>query len=132
MKKDALIAILISITLGALAQIILKIGMTQYGQIGFGTGMILAVFHPLVFIGLTLYFISAMFWIIALSKTDVSYAYPFASLGYVIVALISWLFLNEQIKTLRIIGIAVIILGVYIVGKSTPGKTNKTKKQSKQ
>ncbi len=122
MKKDTLTAILLSTSIGALAQITLKIGMTQYGPIGLGLGMILAVFHPIVFTGLALYFISAMFWIIALSKTEVSYAYPFASLGYAIVALLGWLFLNEQIKLLRIIGITVIILGVYIVGKSTPRK----------
>jgi len=118
MKKDLVALILISTTLGALAQLLLKTGMNSYGPINFGIDMILAVFQPYVFIGLITYFISATSWIMVLSKAEVSYAYPFAALGYGIVALLGWAFLNETVSLLRIAGIGVIIFGVYIVGKS--------------
>jgi len=54
----------------------------------------------------------------ALSKIEVSYAYPFAALGYVVITFLSWLLLNEVITWLRIVGISVIITGVYVVSKS--------------
>ena len=92
--------------------------MNTYGSIGFGLDIILAAFQPLVFIGLLTYFLSSLIWITVLRKVDVSYAYPFASLGYVIVGLLGWLFLQEQISPIRIFGIGIIISGVYIVGKS--------------
>lgn len=126
MKKDLLALIIISSTLGAIAQLSLKTGMNAYGKISFGPDMISAVFQPLVFLGLTIYFLSSVTWILALSKADVSFVYPFASLGYVIVTILSGTILNEQISTLRIIGVSVIILGVYVVGK-----TSTTTKQRK-
>ncbi len=110
--------IITSVSMGAVAQILLKIGMNSVGQISIGLELINAVFNPYVFIGLITYFLSAMIWIMALSKTDVSYAYPFASLAYVIVTILGYLILNETINTTRIIGVSVIILGVYVVSKS--------------
>lgn len=117
MKKQ-LIMILISVSMGAVAQLLLKIGMTAYGSIGFGIEMIIAVFQPIVFLGVITYFLSSLFWITILRKADVSYAYPFASLGYGIVAVLGYLFLGEQISIYRVLGIGVIISGVYLVGKS--------------
>jgi drug/metabolite transporter (DMT)-like permease len=104
--------------LGAIAQLLFKVGMNAYGSIGFGLEMIMALFQPLVFLGALTYFLSSLLWITVLRKVDVSWAYPFASLGYAIVALLGWLFLQEQISLLRILGIGVIISGVYVVGKS--------------
>ena len=110
--------IITSVTLGAIAQVLLKIGMNQVGQISLGLEIINAVFNPYVFMGLLTYFLSSMIWIMALSQTEVSYAYPFASLSYVIVTILGYLILNETITTLRIIGVSIIILGVYVVSKS--------------
>jgi drug/metabolite transporter (DMT)-like permease len=117
MKKE-LGLILTSVFMGALAQLLLKTGMNAYGSIGFGIEIITALFQPFVFLGLLTYFLSSLFWIKVLRTVDVSYAYPFASLGYGIVALLGWLFLGEQINVFRVLGISVIISGVYLVGKS--------------
>ncbi len=109
--------ILISLTLGSFAQLSLKAGMSDFGSAE-GGKIILAVFHPLVLLGLVIYFLSSITWLIAISRTEVSYAYPFISLSYVLVALLGWAFLNESINLLRIVGISVIMAGVYIIGKS--------------
>ncbi len=118
MNKTVLALIITSVLLSVTAQLVLKTGMNAYGQINIGIDMILAVFHPLVLVGLITYFISAVLWIMALSKIEVSYAYPFAALGYVVITFLSWLLLNEVITWLRIVGISVIITGVYVVSKS--------------
>jgi len=118
MKKEVLGLILLSIIIGSIAQILLKTGMNNYGKITPGIDMILAVFHPLVFTGLLMYFISATFWIIVLSKVEVSFAYPFGAINYVIVGFLSWLLLNESLNSLRLLGIGIIISGVYIISKS--------------
>lgn len=131
MKKDLLILVLTSNFLGAIAQLSLKTGMKIYGQINFGPDMILAALQPYVFLGLLTYFLSAISWILALSKAEVSYVYPFASISYVMVTILSWLILNENIGLLRLLGVFVIITGVYFVGKSATSKEIKQEKKSK-
>ncbi len=118
MKNKVLPLILISLTLGSIAQLFLKVGMSNFGSISNALTAFIAVFEPFVFLGLIIYFLSSITWIIAISKTDISYAYPFISLSYVIVAILGWLFLNEKISFLRIIGISIIMIGVYIISKS--------------
>ena len=118
MKKNVFVMIIMSTLLSVTAQLILKTGMNDYGSISLGLDIIRAVFHPLVFVGLITYFFSAVLWIMVLSKVEVSYAYPFAALGYVIVTFLGWLLLNESVNALRIIGVIIIITGVYVVSKS--------------
>jgi len=73
---------------------------------------------PLVIIGLAIYVLSALLWIVVLSNADVSYAFPFISLGYVLVTILSGLILKEKISLLRVLGVLIIIAGVIIVGVS--------------
>ena len=53
-----------------------------------------------------------------LSKVEVSYAFPLGSIGYVIVAVLGYLFLGEQVTPLRLFGILIICLGVFVVSRS--------------
>jgi len=57
-------------------------------------------------------------WILALSRVDVSLAYPMLSLGYVVNALAAWYFFGEIISLQRAAGIGIILLGVYIMARS--------------
>jgi len=118
MKKSLIALIIISSTLGAIAQLLLKTGMNNYGSINLGPDVLLAILEPFVLLGLITYFISSVSWIMVLSKADLSLAYPLGAINYVIVAIIGWTLLNETLSLLRIGGIGIIILGVYIVGKS--------------
>jgi drug/metabolite transporter (DMT)-like permease len=71
--------------------------------------------NPYVFVGLLIYGAGTIFWLAALSQVDLSYAYPFASLSYVVMLVASWMMFNEQITLMRIIGTVVIGIGVLLI-----------------
>lgn len=117
--KKEIILILVSVAMGAFAQLMLKIGVNSLEAIEISViGIIKLIFTPLIFMGLLLYFLSTITWLVALTKTELSYAYPFIAAGYGIVAYFGWQFLNESFGILRIIGIAVIMVGVAFVSAS--------------
>ncbi|MDE3207608.1 MAG: EamA family transporter, partial [Pseudomonadota bacterium] len=74
--------------------------------------------EPHILGGLGLYVISVGVWIMALSRVPVSIAYPMLSIGYIVNALAAWYWLGESITPVRVLGMAVIIIGVYLVARS--------------
>ena len=74
--------------------------------------------NPWVVCGLALYVCGTVFWLAALSRVDLSYAYPFASLSYVLMLIASWQLFNETITPLRLIGTLIIATGVLVVSRS--------------
>jgi len=120
---SVILPILLSVLLGVLGQLLLKHGMTIMGRLDLGaTGVWPALWRmatsPYVVGGLLVYMGGTFFWLLALNRVDLSYAYPFASLSYVLIFLSSWLLLREQINPLRLIGMLVICLGVLFVARS--------------
>jgi len=69
-------------------------------------------------LGLVCYAISVVVWILALSRVDVSIAYPMLSIGYVVNAVAAWQLFDEPMVPGRIIGIGIIIIGVYVLARS--------------
>lgn len=61
---------------------------------------------------------SVAVWILALTRVEVSVAYPMLSIGYVVNAAAAWYLFGEAVTPIRLLGIGVIILGVYIVARS--------------
>lgn len=119
----ALTYILISVLGGALGQILLKKGMSSMGPLTLSVNQALPLLwkmatNPYVFLGLGIYVMGTVFWLTALSRVDLSYAYPFASISYVIMLLASWLLFDENISLLRLAGSVVIILGVILISRS--------------
>jgi multidrug transporter EmrE-like cation transporter len=119
----ALTYILISVLGSAAGQLLLKGGVNSMGTLALSldqSGSILwrIVTNPLVVAGLAVYAGSTVFWIVALSHVDLSFAYPFASLGYVIMLVASWLLFNEQVSLMRAIGSLVVVLGVVLISRS--------------
>ncbi len=111
------------VMLNAAAQLLLKAGTNAIGQFAFSKANILPVGWQLVteqhiFGGMVCYAISLVVWIMALSRVEVSIAYPMLSVGYVVNALAAWYFFGEAVSLTRLIGIGVIILGVYIVAST--------------
>lgn len=121
---SALVPLFISVSVLVVAQLSLKAGMNRVGAIELGDtsaviGLVGKVFTtPMVLTGVILYAVSSFFWLIALSKVDLSYAYPFVGLAYVAVAFFSWIFLGEALSTLRWAGIVMIVAGVMLVARS--------------
>jgi drug/metabolite transporter (DMT)-like permease len=116
-------ALALSATLIAtLGQLLLKSGMRQVGPVSRADlnnplPLLLTVFsNPLILIAIPLYVAGFLTWLIVLSKLDLSYAYPFLAVTYVLVPLLSCLFLGENVPMMRWIGIAVICIGLVLVG----------------
>lgn len=119
----AIAYILASVLLGAIGQILLKQGMLNTGQITLAVNSLWQTLwkigtNPYVVIGLMLYATGTVFWLAALSRVDLSYAYPFASLSYVVMLVASWQLFNEDISPMRLLGTVVIGLGVFLISRT--------------
>lgn len=78
--------------------------------------MALSVFTNMYLLsGMFSYGISIILWMIVLSKVNVSLAYPFLSVGYVVTAVLAYLIFKEPLTVQKIFGIAIICLGVVIL-----------------
>ena len=114
---NTIVIILTGILFASLGQVFWKMGMNSIGAIeNFSISGILSMFlNPLVLLGLVMYGSSTVFWLIALSQKDLSYVYPFISLTFIIVLLLSQFVLKEQVSTARIVGTIIIVGGLMIV-----------------
>src|SRR5882757_9432055 len=115
--------ILLGVLLNAAAQLLLKAGTNTVGQFAFSRENILPVgwklaTEPHIVGGLACYVVSVVVWIMALSRVEVSIAYPMLSIGYVVNALAAYYLFGEAVTPMRLTGIAVIIIGVWIVTRS--------------
>lgn len=120
---SVVVPILLSVLLGVVGQLLLKHGMTAMGKLDLGAGGLLPALwrialSPYVVIGLLVYVSGTFFWLLALNRVDLSYAYPFASLSYVLIFFSSWLLFHESVGPLRVAGMLVICLGVLLVARS--------------
>ncbi len=115
--------IISGVILNAFAQLFLKAGTNAVGAIHltsenwFATGMKLATSLPIL-AGLSCYAVSLVVWVIGLSRADVTMAYPMLSLGYVVTAILAWMFLGEIISVQRMVALAIIILGVALLART--------------
>ena len=122
MSGSAFALILTGVLLNAIAQLALKASVRDMGAIelrlaeALPTTMRLAQ-EPWLWIGLGCYVVSVVIWILALSRVDVSIAYPMLSLGYVVNALAAWAWLGEAMSLSRVVGIGIIILGVFVLAR---------------
>lgn len=119
----AITYILISVLGGAVGQVLLKKGMSSMGPVTLSVDHLGAILwrmgtNPLVVIGLGIYVCGTVFWLSALSRVNLSYAYPFASLSYIVMLFASWTILNENISVIRLAGTLVVGLGVYLISRS--------------
>jgi multidrug transporter EmrE-like cation transporter len=104
--------ILVGVLLNATAQLLLKAGTNAMPL-----GLRLAI-EPHILAGLACYVVSVVVWIVALSRVPVSIAYPMLSIGYVVNAIAAWYLLGEAVTPMRLVGIGIIVLGVFIVARS--------------
>lgn len=120
---DTLVYILPSIFTGVIGQLLLKRGMSAMGPLSLGdgnvVGLVWSIFtNPWVILGLACYVGGVVFWLIALSKADLSFVYPFATLSMALIVLSSAVIFGETLTTTRLLGIATIAAGVFLVARS--------------
>ncbi len=122
MGISALLLILAGVLLNALAQFALKASVNDVGVINIGIETVPVLIRLAgnlwLWLGLSCYGISVIVWILALSRVDVTIAYPMLSIGYIVNALAAQAFLGESLSTQRIIGIGIIIVGVFFLARS--------------
>ena len=130
-----IVFILFTVATNAAAQLMLKYGMMQLGPLSFaGVNPVLKilqiVFSPWVFFGLCTFVISMASHLYVLSKVDLSFAYPFLSLAYVLVAVFAYFVFREDLNALRIAGIAFICVGTILIAQSGRGHVDEVAKLS--
>lgn len=115
--------VLIALLLNVVGQAVLKVGMTRIGPLSISVeglpGIVLQIVtSPYIIGGLFIYALAMFFWLVTLSRLDLSVAYPSLSLTQVLVLAIAWLVLREEISPLRLGGVLVICLGMLLVARS--------------
>ncbi|MGU7780584.1 EamA family transporter [Burkholderia sp. PU8-34] len=123
MNPISLVCIITGVMLNACAQLLLKAGVNAVGHFEFTranivpVGLKIATQLPIIG-GLGCYVLSVVVWIVGLSRVDVSIAYPMLSLGYVVNAFAAWYLFGEVLTVQRLVGIGIILIGVFVLARS--------------
>jgi drug/metabolite transporter (DMT)-like permease len=115
--------IALTVLLTGYGQIILKYEINSVANIPSGWPMMgfllkFMLYRPLVLSGFFSGVLAAFAWMAALSKFELSYAYPFMSLNFVFVVALSFLLFGEGMHIYKLIGLALICLGVLFVSNA--------------
>jgi multidrug transporter EmrE-like cation transporter len=115
--------VLTGVLLNAAAQLLLKAGTNRIGAFSFALENVVPIGlriagSPHVLAGLACYVVSVVVWILALSRVQVSVAYPMLSIGYIVNALAAWALFGESLTAQKLVGIGFIVVGVVLVGRS--------------
>lgn len=123
MSAVSLALILTGVLLNAAAQLLLKAGTNTLGVLSLtreqwlATGLAVAG-NPHIAAGIGCYVISVAVWIGALSRVEVSVAYPMLSIGYIVNALAAWYLFGEALTMQRWLGIGFVVVGVWLLVRS--------------
>jgi len=113
----------LAISFGVASQLIIKWKMseysfndyeTMYDKFLFAFSML---FNPYIITSLVLTLLAGVTWMIAMTKFDISYAYPFTTLAFVFVFVFSVILFNEPVNWQKIVGLGFIIVGLIISSK---------------
>ena len=120
----SLTLLVVSVGFAMAGQLTLKSAMDNIGRIGSrevsdaGQTLLRASKEPRLWVGLVLFGVSALFWLVVLSRVPLSVAYPFVGISYVLIVIFSRVFLNEHVPATRWVGVLIVALGIAIVGLS--------------
>lgn len=123
MNASSFSLVMTGVLLNAAAQLLLKAGTNAIGAFEFASHNVAPVgwkiaTQPYILGGIGCYVVSVVVWILALSRVEVSLAYPMLSIGYVVNAIAAWYLFGEAVTAARLAGIGIIVLGVFIVSRS--------------
>ena len=116
-----IILILVSVLLNCTAQLCIRKGMLLVGETGMSnmiTNIGAMITNLWLWGAMICYALSIFLWMAVLSKVEVSFAYPFLSVGYVVAAVVGYYFFGEAISVIRVVGIVIICIGVYLISRS--------------
>ena len=114
-----LMLIFLAILLAVFGQLSMKRGMKEIGQIAlrefFTKRLFSVIMEKFVILGIILYVLSTVVWLVVLSQEELSFAYPLAGTGYIITAILAKIFFKENLTILRMLGIFLIVIGAYLI-----------------
>ena len=116
-----IVFILVSVLLNCSAQLLIRKGMLVAGEmsmVSMAHNIGSLVTNVWLWLAMICYGVSILLWMSVLSKVEVSFAYPFLSIGYVVSAVIGYFFFGERLSVIRIAGIVVICFGVVLISRS--------------
>lgn len=121
MTLNSFLIVFISVSLSAIAQMSFKYGVNSV-DLAQSSGLILKAWNlftsPFVIIGLSLYGIGTVLWLFALKQIDLSLAYPFVGMSFVMVFLMGVFILGEPFNINRMIGTMIIIVGILFLARA--------------
>ena len=113
--------ILVSVILICTGSMLLKYGVSQIGGITLSNfrSLILKILTnvPLM-VGIAMYILSSLTWMLAISRSDLSKAYPILASAYALVPVLSWIIFDDAIPMLRWAGIGTVCIGVILMSRS--------------
>jgi len=121
MSFPTILALLVSVITASTAQIFLKKGVLNFTDLDLSFSGLFKLFVSIfqnkwLFLGSLLFIFSFIFYLFVLSKLQLNLAYPvMVSAGIVLVAIGSWIFFQEQISQWQILGIFLIIFGIFLL-----------------
>lgn len=117
-KRRRAVFIVVACTLiGALAQVLIKLGAAHLEHTGFIATAIGILTIPTLFAGYCLYGVFTVLLVFALRDAELSILYPVIALSYVWVTLASVMVFHESMNLPKAIGLAIIVLGVAVLGR---------------
>jgi multidrug transporter EmrE-like cation transporter len=127
-NKILLILIVFSVACSSVAQLLLKSGMARSValspagvQAGWQSTLASALTSPLVLAGLALYAFGALVWLLVLARAELSFAYPFVGLGFVMTLALGKFALGEDVSLARVAGTLLVVAGVILIARGNPG-----------
>lgn len=113
--------VITAICFSVTGELLLKSGMNSVGILSFTAfwptlGKICT--NPRILVGFGFFGFGAVFWLAAISRVPLSWAYPMLSIGYILILLFSAIVLKEQVAPLRWLGALVICVGIVLIFRS--------------
>lgn len=118
----SLVLLAVSVTFAVSGQVTLKAAMNRIGRIGteqvanMGETAGRAIREPRLWGGLALFGISALFWLVVISRVPLSLAYPFVGLSYIVVVALDKVVFGEDVPGLRWVGVLIVASGIALIG----------------
>jgi drug/metabolite transporter (DMT)-like permease len=114
--------ILVTLVLTAYGQLVLKWRLNTYGQFPQALNdqihfLWKALLDPFVISSFASAFLASLTWMAALTKFDISYAYPFMSLAFIVVLIFSFILFQEPLSFNKVTGTTIIIVGLFIASR---------------
>ena len=118
--KSVLVLILLSVILSVGGQLFMKSGMKVVGEISLSQiiqppTLFKVIFNLFIIVGVGLYVLASVVWLVVLSRAELSYAYPMIGMSYIITSILAWIIFKENMTLFRFLGIGMIISGVYLI-----------------